>query len=349
MSNSSNDASTIVLINRISFELNRYITLFIFLFGTIGNLLNILVLIQPTLRLNPSAIYFLGSSISGLGIILIGLPTRIIAGWISTDPSNTDSLLCKFRIFFLYSFRTASVWLLVLASIDRWLISSHQLVRRRFSNRHIAFRSVFIIYFCSILLWAESLFCYDINVQQAPLRCYGKTQICRIFNDLVYASSTVVIPSLFMLVFGFLTIHNIKQSRRTVIPSIALTLHQQQHKPKLIRRDQSSLTRMLAFQVILLTIFSLPQAIHQFYLTFTLQVEKSLLRQAAENFIVNFNFSLTYVGNGIPFYIYTLTGTIFRQTLFRLVRTTSRQIFDKIILPFKICFNFFLPKICSNV
>jgi hypothetical protein len=83
---------------------------------------------------------------------------------------------------------------------------------------------------------------------------------------------------------------------------------------------------MLLLQVILLTLCSIPQAMHQFYLTFTINVNKSPLRVTIEDFIVNFDFSLTYVGNGISFYIYTLNGTIFCQTLIRIFRSIWRQL-----------------------
>jgi len=99
MSNSTDDF-TIILINNISLQVNRYMILFVFLFGTIGNLLNVIVLSQSIFRSNSCALYFLGSSASGLVIILIGLSTRIIGGWISTDPTSTNSSLCKLRIFF---------------------------------------------------------------------------------------------------------------------------------------------------------------------------------------------------------------------------------------------------------
>jgi hypothetical protein len=328
MSNTT-DTSTINLINKISSELNGYMTLFVFLFGIIGNILNIFILSQSTLRSNPCVLYFLGSSVSSLGIILVGLPSHLIAGYISTDPTNTNSLLCKIRIFFLYGFRTTSVWLIVLAAIDRWFLSSTKITRRRLSSRKIAYRGLIIIPISSFILWSESIFCYDTNLPQAPLRCYGKSYECRVFNDLVYASSTVMIPSLLMLIFGFLTIHNINRTRRAIEPFIATVTHidpLNRRKRRRRRRNQSSLTRMLLLQVIFLTLFSLPQAIHQFYLTLTIQVIKSPLRTAIENFIVNSDLSLTYVGNASPFYIYTLTGTMFRQTLTHLIRSTIRHL-----------------------
>jgi len=164
MSNVTTDAATIALLNSISSELNRYITLFVFIFGTIGNLLNILIFSQASLRTNPCVVYFLSSSVSSLGILLIGLPSRLIAGWISTDPTNTNSLLCKFRIFLLYGFRTTAVWLFVFATIDRWFLSSETIRRRRLSSLKFAYKSLTIIHCCSFLLWFESLFCYNIDV-----------------------------------------------------------------------------------------------------------------------------------------------------------------------------------------
>ncbi|CAF3701685.1 unnamed protein product, partial [Rotaria sordida] len=65
----------------ISKQFNRYFSIFIFLFGTIGNILNCFVLSQSTLRLNPCAYLFLISSIANMISIIFGLTTRILAGW----------------------------------------------------------------------------------------------------------------------------------------------------------------------------------------------------------------------------------------------------------------------------
>ncbi|CAF1202727.1 unnamed protein product [Rotaria sordida] len=342
MSNITN-SSTLNLINSISSEVNAYMTLFIFIFGTIGNSLNTIVLAQAKLRSNPCVLYFLGSSVSSLGIILVGLPTRLIAGWISTDPTNTNSLLCKLRIFLLYGFRTTSVWLIVLATMDRWFVSSVRVKRRFLSCHRIAHKSIIVVYVLSFLLWTQSLYCYNTGLPEAPLKCYGMTSTCRIFNDVVYACSTVIVPSILMLIFGFLTIHNISRSLRVITPYINMVSNinsmnaTKRRKP---RPNNSSLTGMLLLQVILLTVLSLPQAIHQFYLTFSISIIKSPLRYAIENLIINFDFSLTYVGNSIPFYIYTLTGALFRQTLIRLFRSIYRQ-WKSYLLNFIVDFNNF--------
>ncbi|CAF1212286.1 unnamed protein product [Adineta ricciae] len=301
------DEYRINIINNVSSQINRYLTLFIFLFGIIGSLLNLVVLSQPVLRGNPCVVYFLASSAFSLGILLVGLPSRIISGLIGTDPTNTNSWFCKFRLFFLYSFRTTSAWLIVFAAFDRWCSSNRKVYQRRFSSCQIAYRSILIIYSLSFILWFEGFFCYEANLTTAPVKCYA-------------------IPSILMLIFGSLTIRNINQIRRAIEPFVARisTISHTSRTPRsLVRRSESSLTRMLLFQVCLLTVCSIPQAMHQFYLTFTIDVQKSPLRLAIENFIVNLNFSLTYIGNGMAFYIYTLNGTVFRQTLIRLINRCS--------------------------
>jgi hypothetical protein len=339
MSNLTENFS-IISINNISIQVNRYITVFVFLFGTIGNLLNITVLSQPVLRLNPCALYFLTSSIAGCGIILIGLPSRIIAGWISNDPTNTISWLCKFRIYVLYSCRTISVWLLVFATIDRWFSSSTKIHRRRLSSYKNACYSIFIISILALILWIQILICYDANLTNTPIKCYGKTNACRIFNDVLYASSTVAIPSLLMLIMGLLTIQNISRSNKAVRPfviTITMISEGNRRKRRAKRRRESSLTRMLLLQVLLLTICSIPQAAHQFYLSFTIDIPKDAYRLTIENFIVNLDFSLTYIGNGISFYIYTLNGTIFRQTLIRLIHLSITKVKLYLTFIFTVC------------
>ena len=98
MSQLAND-STIMIINNINSQCRRYITLLVVLFGTTGNLLNMIVFLQPLLRRNPCGLYFLSSSAAGLGILLAGLPSHIIGEWISSDPTSSNPWYCKLRIF----------------------------------------------------------------------------------------------------------------------------------------------------------------------------------------------------------------------------------------------------------
>ncbi|CAF3749276.1 unnamed protein product [Rotaria magnacalcarata] len=48
------------------------------------------------------------------------------------------------------------------------------------------------------------------------LKCYGKTDACRLATDFTYALVTIIIPILIMICFGLLTISNIQESYRRV-------------------------------------------------------------------------------------------------------------------------------------
>ncbi len=75
-------------LNNISTYLNQCSEIFIVLFGSIDNILNVLVLSQRSLLSNSCALLFLVSSISNLVAILFDLTSRILSGW-NMDPTNT--------------------------------------------------------------------------------------------------------------------------------------------------------------------------------------------------------------------------------------------------------------------
>jgi hypothetical protein len=78
---------------------------------------------------------------------------------------------------------------------------------------------------------------------------------------------------------------------------------------------------MLCIQIIMLSVFTLPQAIQKLYSTLTSNQIQTPVTTAINNFIFNFILLLTYFANGMSFYIYTLSGgTIFRSALKDLIQ-----------------------------
>ena len=307
----------------ISIQISRYFSVLLFLFGTIGNILNCLVFSRQKLRSNPCVIYFLTASIFNLISIIIGLYGRILKHWhILPDFTEFISILCQIRLFILFSARNIASWLLVCAIIDRFLVSSLSIRFRRMSNIKQAHRCIFIVCTSSIIYWLEVFICFDADLVHTPLKCYAKSSSCRIFNDLSQALITTFIPSFIMLIFGLRTIANI---HRVKLMSPILPRKRTYSRRK-IRKDDTTLTRMLFLQVILLTIFNIPQAIQKFYITNTFYQSKSLSQRIIEQFFFNIGVLLTYIPNCLPFYIYTFTGVRFRTTLFYMFRQMTCRI-----------------------
>ena len=303
-----------------SAQLNRYFSIFIFIFGVVGNLLNCLILSQRPLRTNPCIFLFLISSIAGLISILSGLTTRMLAGY-AIDLTNTNNSLCKLRAFVLFVSRTIASWLLTFASIDRWYSSSMNYQYRQKSSLKNAYRYIFIVIFFSSFLYIQIFYCYEASLTNTPLACYGKTETCRLTTDLSYALITIVIPIIIMMIFGLKTILNIQSSYRRVCVTISQVTTNRQNKRQRWKKLDYRLFLMLSIQIILYSLSTLPQAIQKIYSTFSAEQVKSNCQKSVENLIFNLLLLLTYFSSGMPFYIYTLCGgDIFRKTLFNLFK-----------------------------
>jgi hypothetical protein len=114
-----------------------------------------------------------------------------------------------------------------------------------------------------------------------------------------------------MLLFGFLTLNNIRQQRR-VLPVIG-------EHTRITRRTDRQLLRMLAAQVLVIIISTLPLTIDRLYASFTASVAKDALRIAQENLASQVANTMAYFAHICSFYLYTLTGRVFRKELFRIV------------------------------
>ncbi len=107
-------------------QFSRYFSMFIFI---IGNILNILTLSQQSFHKIPCAFDFLVLSIVSLISIEFGLITRVLSDW-ALDPIYTIAWLCKLHTFVVFLSRATVFWLIGLATIDRWLLSSVEIHRR---------------------------------------------------------------------------------------------------------------------------------------------------------------------------------------------------------------------------
>ena len=321
------NTSAIDFWNTATTQLNRYFSILIFLFGIIGNLLNIFVLSKRNLRSNPCAYLFLVSSMASLIAIVSGLLTRAISGW-AADLTNTITWLCQLRTFVVFVSRTVAYCLLAFATIDRWLSSCHDVRRRHMSTIKNVQRGTMIILIFSCLLYAQMFYCYEANLLNAPLKCYGKTTACRLVTDLTYAFFANIFPLIIMLCFGLMTIRNVRQVKRRIqhtnMNMISVSRFSSQNQSKKL---DDYLLIMLLVQVILFAVFTLPQNIQKFIAYAQSNETISALDNAIENFIFNFFLLFAYLANGMSFYIYTLVGgSVFRNVLLNLTRRKCRII-----------------------
>lgn len=325
-------SSEVVLINylkSILSQINFYFGMFIFSFGIVGNILNILILSQRSLRSNPCVIIFLASSFTGIVAILSGLTSRVLSG-VSTDLSATVNWICKFRGFVLFTSRAATFWLITLATMDRWLLSSADVRRRQMSTKKNALRGILTIILGSSIIHLQLFYCYEANLIGTPLKCFTRNVECRLINDLAFAIIAILFPLILNVIFGWTMISNIRKARSriqqmtitTVISPKRLNVQQRRS-----RKIDQRLLLMLFVQVIFLALFTLPLAIQKLYATLTINMMKSSLEVVVEDFIYQIALICTYFAAGMSFYINTLSGgSVFRKAMFNAKELVLRKV-----------------------
>ncbi|CAF0850270.1 unnamed protein product [Adineta steineri] len=312
---------TIDELNDASSKTILILSLFSIIPGGIGLIFNILVFSRPSMCREPCAAYFFWSTCFSLIYVLILQPVRVLAVSFNIDQANYNLGICKIEFFVFYITRSASSWFIVIACIDRFLHSSANAHFRQMSSLKIAKIVILITSIVIILLHSHMLVYYEISYSSDQFgniipACFGRKGIYRTFIGFWNLALYSFCPSILMLFFGLLTLKNLHQ-HRLVIPVNFETNRQ-------VRRTDTQLLRMLIAQVLVIFICTLPISIIQLYSSFTLNVVKNTLRLAQENLAARIASELTYFAHSSTFYLYTLTGTIFRKELSKIIRQYCR-------------------------
>ncbi len=250
-----------------------------FALGSVGLIFNILVFTRPALRREPCSFYFLSSTCYDLFVVFLILPVRILSNSYNINGANYNVSVCKIETYIFFVARVISIWLIVMACIDRYLHSSSNERIRRMSSLKSAKISTGIITIIVLILYFHMLVYYEIgNVTNQfgtiTPQCNSQKGIYRTFLGLWHMVMSSLFPSFLMLLFGLLTLKNVRQHRQLVRRAAETTA---------IRRTDTQLLRMLAAQVLVIIIATLPFCIDTLYTSFTSSFTKTTLKIAQDN------------------------------------------------------------------
>ncbi|CAF0898313.1 unnamed protein product [Adineta steineri] len=285
--------------------------------GAIGLVFNILVFTRPSLHREPCSVYFFWSSCFNLIIVYGILPLRILGNGFNIDFSNRYIVLCKIEYFVNYGGRSVSIWLIVLACVDRFCHSSANAIIRRMSSLKTARLAAGVVSIIIMILYSHMpvyyVLTYTLNqFGNVVSTCNGQIGTYRTFLGFWYMALYSLCPCFLMFLFGFLTLRNIRR-HRLIVPTAA-------GRNQVARRTDNQLLRMLIAQVTVIIVATLPNSIYQLYIAFTSNVPKNTLRVAQENLAGRTVGPLINFAHTSSFYLYTLTGTIFRNELRKIIQ-----------------------------
>ncbi|UJR18287.1 hypothetical protein I4U23_005190 [Adineta vaga] len=274
----------------------------IFICGSIGNLLNLLLLWST--RRNSCGFLFLVSSIVNSIVLFYGLFTRILSVGFGVDWSQTNLIWCKTRVGLIQSSTLISLSCICLASIDRFLLTCRQEKYRKLSRLSTARWATAI----STFIWISHSVPHFVYYQLLPssLNSTTTSYTCVILSNTFYTNYRIyfvlvvfygLTPITVLSVMGILTYRNMNM----------LQLDRQRHAV------QRQLTLMLLVQIPIIIVSVLPFTIFTEYLTITATTIKSADQIARENIINNIVNPLFYVTFACPFFVFYISSPTFKK------------------------------------
>ncbi|CAF1279513.1 unnamed protein product [Didymodactylos carnosus] len=300
--------------------INFYAAFPFLFFGTIGNLFTIIVFSRKALRSNPCVVYLLATAIPCTLALYFAYIVKISQN-LGFD-LTTISAFCKMRMYIIDPSQFTSSWFMVLACIDRYASSSEQARIRNFSRLSMAYRLIIIVTLIGCCIYTYIFHCYDSHVPNSPIVCYIRTDTtfpCYIFDSVIFFALFSTIPPVGMIIFGGLTFFNIRKMHSRQIeplPSMVTTANRSKTRQQL----DLKILRMLFAQVLMLIFSTMPLSMYKVYSTATMYLIKSQMRRAIENLLFQIVLTLSNLNNVTIFYLYLLSGPVFRRELMKLFK-----------------------------
>jgi hypothetical protein len=308
----------------ISHKLMIIIGIIMYIFGLIGNVLNICVFTiwsRPRRtgnennlnnRTGNSCLYLLTTSIANLILIIYPLLIRILVdGYENLVTENTSFILCKFRYYILQTSLIISLICTCMATFDRYLITSRSVHLRQLStSRQVTIKIIFIIFILCCLHSIPIAIYYDKS-------SIGDCTIISIIYSNYYLYFVIIciygiFPICFLFIFGRLTYKQL------------INLKQRNNNGNLNINKQ--LSKMLLFQMISLVFSYIPYCVQNVY--FSKFVNKNIYPTSFNLLFKIITIILFYVNPVTSFYIFYISTPNFRHQIKKLFLCKQNHIIN---------------------
>lgn len=231
--------------------LSRYFLPFVIVIGNISCILSLLIFLQKSMRKNSSGLYFLSLTLSNIIFINITIIATVLFFGFNIDSTGKILTLCQLQFYIGFVVSLLSSAFLVLASIDRFMITSSNFNINQFSTRSIALKLIFIITIFSCILHTHAFFnIVDVNGTKGVSCTFRSGAYILVLSWYIFLIFGFLTPAL-MIIFGIRTIINVR--RVMIVPM-----------NRLYSIDRQLILIMLS-QCFVNVIFHLPLAVYFIY------------------------------------------------------------------------------------
>ncbi|CAF0920292.1 unnamed protein product [Rotaria sordida] len=314
----------------------KYICLAIFVIGVVGNLLSVLVFSRPSLRHRSCAVYFLALAITDIASLCASFIDTVLPSYNNVTLTAKSLFICKLNPLMVYFTTDLSNFLLAVASIDRAVSIQCPHTSTKFCRARIA---IYIIIAMSIMfLIINGHIFWGFEISNIPPSFHGcmpsKKRITynkghdsitydrfyAIFDslDMLFA---VVIPFIVMLVCNIIILIRVITSRRSIRTIITTTIQSKKFRKR--HEKEKQLTVMLLGSAAAFLVFTLPTEINDTVRAF--RPSHASQTKGAMALLTAIFIAMGQLNHAIHFYIYTLTGGVFRNELIQLFNVTKKK------------------------
>lgn len=197
----------------------------------------------------------------------------------------------------------------------RFLCSSTSVRLRSWGNLAITCRTIPLISILVLVAYFHVPIYHAINIQQRlcfPIPGFYQ-KFFGVWNLIVFS----VGPPVLMLVFGFFTVQNIRQSLRRV--ALNGNSNGTSNQKRYGKNTDRQLIRMLLFQCCLFTLTASPTSVQYIYTSIRENMVVNNLQRAKDNLFYNVAGFISLTGPCTSFYLFTLSSPLFRRELLRIL------------------------------
>lgn len=296
-------------------------------FGTISCICNILVFIQKNLWKNPCSICLIAFNVASFFLLCISLLSAILQIGYNIEPGAYNLVYCRIRYYVAFLFACLPPFYLILASIDRALVTSMNIRLRQLSNRCFIYRCIFILTLFWILFHIHVFFHVNL-LQLAPnyFACYLTSGLYFVLISYYALIVNGLIPIIFYLFLGLLTVKNMH--RRLVRPFISGHRLRTHGNNTISFRNDRQFIRMLLTEVTIYIMFGFINPSVLLYRQITQYQIKSRVVLAEEQLIISISTFSLHVPFCISFYTNFIVSKTFRKVTKNII--LKNRIFSRI-------------------
>ena len=299
-------------------NLTRYGFPLLLALGNVGNVLFVLIFCKKSHRNNPCSLYLIVSAIASTIGLNWGLGTNLNAIYQTLDPFTVSLVLCRTRGYILQLTFVVHRTMILLACIDRYVLSSPRAKIRAYSKPKLAMKLIA----GTTLFWTVSSLQQPFFQTIQNYRCYVFGTYGLIFSIYRICLYGCLFPALLMT-FSCLLWKNLKATRSRT----RTTQSELDSPPSNITKRDLSLMKFVLVEVVAALLLTFLHPINTLYNVLADAVpNKSQNRLQIEGFSTFISLIvLLYLNYCVTFYVYVTMSASFRREVKGILFPCFRQ------------------------